>query len=81
VNDDLTAAVCALWAEALGTDEIGPDDDFFEAGGNSITAIRMLPEIKNRFGVEPGVAVVFDNPTPRELAGALASFAAGAVVE
>jgi phthiocerol/phenolphthiocerol synthesis type-I polyketide synthase E len=70
-----TTTICAeiqtLWGDALGVD-VEPEDDFFDLGGNSITAIRMLPVLTEKFGVEPTVAVVFDNPTPQELARAVA---------
>jgi acyl carrier protein len=70
-QDEFCDGLCSLWAEALGIDKVGPDEDFFDLGGNSITAVRMLKEIKSRYGVGPGAAVIFDNPTPRELAAAL----------
>jgi len=60
--------VVHLWSSALGLDEIGPDDDFFELGGTSVTAVRLLPLIDERFGVESDVVLIFDHPTPRELA-------------
>lgn len=60
-----------MWQTVLHTDDIVSDDDFFELGGNSIIAVRMLPLIKEAFGVEPDMTVVFDHPTPRELASAL----------
>lgn len=65
-----------IWGEALGLDAVSPDDDFFELGGDSITAIRILPEISDRFGVEPAVGVIFDNPTLRELTKALVELGA-----
>jgi amino acid adenylation domain-containing protein len=42
-------ALVAIWRELLGR-EIGVDDGFFEAGGNSLLAIRMAAEVKNRIG-------------------------------
>jgi acyl carrier protein len=69
-------AVTGLWAEALGVDTVGADDDFFDLGGNSITAIRLLPAMSEMFGVEPSIGVIFDNPTPREMSVALADLGA-----
>ena len=68
----ITSALIDLWQEALGVDAVDADDDFFDLGGNSITAIRLIPLITERLGVEPGVADIFENPTPRSLADALA---------
>lgn len=63
--------IIELWKAALRADDLAADDDFFELGGNSIVAVRLIPPIKNRFGVEPHISVIFDHPTPRELADAL----------
>lgn len=66
--------VVDLWRHALRIEDITADDDFFELGGNSIVAVRMVPLIKDAFGVEPNISVIFDHPTPRELAAALEAF-------
>ncbi|MEU3412805.1 non-ribosomal peptide synthetase [Streptomyces sp. NPDC006658] len=39
-GDDLTARLSAVWSTVLGV-PVGPDDDFFELGGNSLFAIRI----------------------------------------
>jgi len=67
-----------MWRQALGVDEIGAHDDFFDLGGSSITAIRLIPLIHQRFGVEPSITVIFEHPTPAELAAALATLGATA---
>jgi phthiocerol/phenolphthiocerol synthesis type-I polyketide synthase E len=67
-----------LWCDALRRPEVDitVDDDFFELGGNSIIAIRLVPLIRDIFGVEPHISVIFDHPTPRQLATALAALGA-----
>ncbi|MFD4028383.1 amino acid adenylation domain-containing protein [Streptomyces sp. NPDC058576] len=35
------AALAAIWRDVLGVEEIGPDDDFWDLGGNSLYAIRI----------------------------------------
>ena len=72
----LTNDVVDLWKRILRTDDITVDDDFFELGGNSLSAIRLLPVIEQRFGVEPHISIVFDHPTPRGMAEALAAIGA-----
>ena len=62
-----------LWRRALRIDDVAIDDDFFDLGGNSISAIRLIPLLREEFGVEPGILVLFDHPTPRLLSAALAS--------
>ncbi|WEK62123.1 MAG: acyl carrier protein [Candidatus Microbacterium colombiense] len=72
MNDqEILERVIELWNDALGVDDVTPDEDFFDLGGDSITAIRLLPEIERRFGIEAKVALVFDNATARELSQAL----------
>jgi acyl carrier protein len=65
-----------LWKRILRIEDITLDDDFFELGGNSLSAIRLLPVIEDHFGVEPHISLVFDHPTPRQMAEALATIGA-----
>ena len=67
-----------LWRRILRTDDITIDDDFFDVGGNSLAALRLLPAIEQHFGVEPYITLVFDHPTPRQMAVALATIGAKA---
>ncbi|WAC53952.1 amino acid adenylation domain-containing protein [Gordonia sp. SL306] len=50
-------------------DEIGVDDDFFELGGNSLSATELVADLAPQYRVT--VRDVFDGPTPRELAARL----------
>src|SRR5690242_739508 len=68
---DAVDRVIRLWQRTLRIDDIGPDDDFFELGGNSISAVRLIPLLKDEFEVEPTIVVFFDHPTPRMLAHVL----------
>ena len=62
------AALAAIWAETLGLDWVGRTDDFFsDLGGNSLTAMRVVSRIRERFQVELPLRHLFDFPT---LAGA-----------
>jgi acyl carrier protein len=67
----LAERVADLWQQALGLEALTPDDDFFELGGNSISAIRLLPLISQQFQIELDALFVFDHPTPKEFAAAL----------
>jgi non-ribosomal peptide synthetase component F len=67
--------VAEVWAEVLGYDvgEIAATDDFFDLGGHSLAAGRVLNRIARRTGVHLATRVLFDEPQLRALAGALAA--------
>ena len=53
-----------IWADALQIDRIGLQDNFFEFGGNSIRAVKVVAQVKNEMGIHVTNAEFFDNPTP-----------------
>lgn len=61
--------VAAIWKEALKLGEVGVGDDFFELGGKSLPAIRILAQIKRTLGVEIPISAFFAHPTIAQLAG------------
>src|SRR5208283_1504815 len=52
-----------LWCELLQLEEVGVDDSFFDLGGNSLAAVRMVSQYHNRFGREIPPVKVFQYPT------------------
>lgn len=71
VLTDTEARVAAVWAAELRTDAIGPEDDFFALGGDSILALKMLHRLRKEFPAVPQPVVLFRRRTLRALAGAL----------
>lgn len=51
---------------------IGPDDDFFDAGGNSLSAMRLVRELRRRLNVDLTIAEIYAHPSPARLTRALA---------
>ncbi len=60
--------LCGLFGELLGLPWVGADEDFFDLGGNSMSAARLSSRIRSLFDVEVGVRAVFETPTAQGLA-------------
>jgi amino acid adenylation domain-containing protein len=66
--------IAKIWARTLRTERVGVFDDFFDIGGHSLLAVRLLGEMEREFGVQiplisffggdvtvAGLAAVVDN--------------------
>jgi len=61
----------AVGATLLGLDQVGATDSFFDVGGSSLQAMRLIGMMAEELQVDIGVADVFLAPTPRQLAALL----------
>jgi amino acid adenylation domain-containing protein len=52
-----------LWDGVLGVRGIGLDDDFFDAGGDSLRAVSLVAAIEREFGAALPVSALLANPT------------------
>src|SRR5262249_11139549 len=55
--------VCGLFAEVLGRDQVGPDDSFFELGGDSLLAMRVIARVRAVLDAEVSIREFFAAPT------------------
>ena len=62
------AVLARIWAEELGREAVGLDDDFFDLEGDSIQAVRVFLRIEEELGSKLPVAELLDASTVRELA-------------
>ena len=67
-TDDLEAALAALFEEILDTRPVGVGDDFFDLGGHSLAAVRLLARVEEELGREVSLADLLRGPTVEDLA-------------
>lgn len=70
VRDELTDRVCALFGETLGRGPLEPEEDFFQVGGNSILATKLV-FLCMKADLPVVYQNIFENPTPAALAAFL----------
>ncbi|HCR74451.1 MAG TPA: hypothetical protein DIW26_08880 [Ruminococcus sp.] len=60
--EDKIKAVTDIWGDVFGKENTNPDDNFFDLGGDSIMALKMM-ELLRRKGYTISLMDVFDDPT------------------
>ncbi len=73
----LEQAIWTAWSEILTTRSFGIDDNFFDLGGHSILAVRVVSRIEERLRQPCPLRTLFEHPTVARLADALAQRRAG----
>ncbi|WP_075899983.1 phosphopantetheine-binding protein [Actinomadura sp. CNU-125] len=62
------AVLCGLFAEILGLDRVGAGDSFFDLGGDSLLAMRLLARVRTVLDAELGIRELFAAPTVEAMA-------------
>jgi amino acid adenylation domain-containing protein len=52
-----------LWASSLGVERVGVQDDFFELGGDSLIAVRLVSKMRKEFQLDMPLQLLFESPT------------------
>ena len=68
---ELEHTVVGVFVDYLGLDRVSVDDNFFDLGGTSLLATRMLPALGERLGRPVPLHSIFTHPTPAGLAAHL----------
>jgi hypothetical protein len=64
------ATLCQILADVLGLDVVGPQDGFFEVGGDSVLAVQVVARAREA-GLVLSVRDLFDHQTAQTLADAI----------
>lgn len=71
-RNDLERAIVAVWEDVLGIDGIGVEDDFFQRGGHSFTALRAVAALRTRTGLHVSLGGLLESRTVARLASLMA---------
>ena len=70
-RSELETRLAELWCEVLGVERVGVHDDFFDLGGESIRATRLVARVRDALGCELPVAALLTGPTIEQMARAV----------
>ena len=70
-RDSIELELQHIWARILGRDGIGVRDHFFEIGGHSFLAVKLLAAVRDHFDSDLELPALLSSPTIEQLANAL----------
>jgi amino acid adenylation domain-containing protein len=70
-RDPIEYQLLEIWKEVLGHSTIAITDNFFEIGGHSLLAVRLLTQVEKIFAQSLPLAAIFQNQTIEQLANTL----------
>ncbi|MFO1077414.1 MAG: amino acid adenylation domain-containing protein [Planctomycetota bacterium] len=73
-SSDEERRLATIWSQMLGIPDPGVDDDFFDVGGHSLMAVRMLTRVREEFGVQLPLQTLMQYPTIAQLAERIQAF-------
>ena len=64
----LEEAIVDTWRKSLGTEQFGPNDNFFDLGGDSLLLVRVHASLEKALGIALPITALFEFTTVRSLA-------------
>ncbi|MFG3142502.1 SDR family NAD(P)-dependent oxidoreductase [Streptomyces sp. NPDC048211] len=74
---ELERRIAAIWGDVLNRSSVGREDSFFDLGGNSLRATRLLARVGEELGVSLTANQLYENPTVAGLAEVFVSAGRG----
>jgi amino acid adenylation domain-containing protein len=72
-SNPVEEALAGIWAEVLGIGPVSVRDDFFDLGGHSLSAARVLSRVRDLLRVEVALPAVFERRTVERMAELIAT--------
>jgi thioesterase domain-containing protein/acyl carrier protein len=67
-RDAVEIELVGIWEEVLAVRPVGVHDGFFDLGGHSLAAVRLMARIRASFGQDLPISLLFERPTVEALA-------------
>jgi len=70
-NSEVEQKLCLIWSDILAIDRVGIHDNFFDLGGHSLAATRVVSQVIKTFQLELPLQSLFQSPTVAEMAAVI----------
>src|SRR5262245_24425434 len=64
----IESRLAKIWSEVLSVDQVSVNDNFFDLGGHSLAATRVVTQVTKHFQVDLPVQSLFNSPSVAEMA-------------
>ena len=68
---EVESKLAAIWESVLSLDRVGVNDNFFDLGGHSLAATRVVSQVIKQFQLELPLLSLFQSPTVAEMAAVI----------
>ena len=72
----LEQEIASIWSEVMGLDKLGIHDDFFDLGGASLVATKIISRLNKAYSLNVPILAIFDHSTVASLAEYIEAFQA-----